>query len=164
MIKITHATSEHITIIRKLAHEAWPAAFKNILSRKQIDYMLEMMYSCDSIEKQISNKQYFLLAGYGDAYAGYASYETNYKGLNTCKIHKLYILPQFGRLGIGKKMVEHISEIAVGENNRHLTLNVNKENQAIRFYEKIGFKIIAGETIPIGEGFFMDDYIMIKDL
>lgn len=164
MIKITAATTRHISIIHKLAHEAWPVAFKNILSQKQIDYMLEMMYSLDSLQKQISNNQHFLLAEYGNAYAGYASYETNYKNLNTSKIHKLYTLPQFGRLGIGKKLAEHISEIALSENNHHLTLNVNKENQAIQFYEKIGFKIIAGETIPIGEGFFMDDYIMLKEL
>jgi ribosomal protein S18 acetylase RimI-like enzyme len=37
---------------------------------------------------------------------------------------------------------------------------VNRENKAIGFYNKLGFTIIAEEDIPIGNGFFMNDYVM----
>ena len=42
----------------------------------------------------------------------------------------------------------------------YLELNVNRQNTAIGFYKKLGFKIIAEEDIPIGNGFFMNDYVM----
>jgi len=41
-----------------------------------------------------------------------------------------------------------------------LTLNVNRHNKARFFYEKYGFVIIGEEDIDIGEGYFMNDYIM----
>ena len=41
-----------------------------------------------------------------------------------------------------------------------LQLNVNRHNKALHFYEKQGFKIIREEDIDIGEGYFMNDYVM----
>jgi ribosomal protein S18 acetylase RimI-like enzyme len=39
-------------------------------------------------------------------------------------------------------------------------VNVNRHNKALHFYEKYGFKIIREEDIDIGEGYFMNDYVM----
>ena len=52
-----------------------------------------------------------------------------------------------------------INEISK-EGVKYLELNVNRENKAIGFYKKLGFTIIAEEDIPIGNGFFMNDYVM----
>jgi ribosomal protein S18 acetylase RimI-like enzyme len=38
-------------------------------------------------------------------------------------------------------------------------LNVNRYNPAKDFYEKLGFKIILEEDIPIGQ-YWMNDYVM----
>jgi ribosomal protein S18 acetylase RimI-like enzyme len=38
-------------------------------------------------------------------------------------------------------------------------LNVNKNNDAIFAYEKLGFQIVRTECNDIGEGFYMDDYV-----
>jgi ribosomal protein S18 acetylase RimI-like enzyme len=40
-----------------------------------------------------------------------------------------------------------------------LDLNVNRNNQAKHFYEKIGFNVIREEDIPIGP-YWMNDYVM----
>ena len=40
------------------------------------------------------------------------------------------------------------------------TLNVNRYNKALYFYEKHGFTIAQEVDIEIGEGYFMNDYIM----
>jgi predicted lactoylglutathione lyase len=39
-------------------------------------------------------------------------------------------------------------------------LNVNRFNKAIQFYRKIGFEITDTVDIAIGNGYFMEDYIM----
>lgn len=43
-----------------------------------------------------------------------------------------------------------------------LELNVNRQNKARIFYEKFGFVIVEEKDIPIGNGYFMNDYVMQK--
>ena len=45
-----------------------------------------------------------------------------------------------------------------------LLLNVNRQNKAKFFYEKLGFTVIKEEDIDIGNGYFMNDYVMEKRL
>jgi ribosomal protein S18 acetylase RimI-like enzyme len=43
-------------------------------------------------------------------------------------------------------------------------LNVNKNNPAIKFYERMNYKVSNQIVINIGNGYVMDDYIMEKKL
>jgi ribosomal protein S18 acetylase RimI-like enzyme len=43
-----------------------------------------------------------------------------------------------------------------------LLLNVNRNNPTKGFYEKLGFTVIKEEDIDIGNGYFMNDYVMEK--
>ena len=52
-----------------------------------------------------------------------------------------------------------MNEISLEEVN-YLELNVNRQNIAVGFYKKLGFNIVAEEDISIGNGFFMNDYVM----
>ena len=45
-----------------------------------------------------------------------------------------------------------------------LELNVNRHNDAFHFYTKLGFSISKEEDNDIGEGYFMNDYVMEKVL
>ena len=57
-------------------------------------------------------------------------------------------------------MLDYIIEEIKKSGAKALQLNVNRYNSAVHFYEKQGFKIIREEDIDIGEGFFMNDYVM----
>ena len=61
-------------------------------------------------------------------------------------------------------MMEQIQELALANNLVRLHLNVNKFNDAVQFYERAGFVTIKEEDIDIGQGYFMNDYVMVKDL
>jgi ribosomal protein S18 acetylase RimI-like enzyme len=61
-------------------------------------------------------------------------------------------------------MVRHICHEIVGLGGTALELNVNKKNPAILFYEHLGFYREKEVVIDIGNGFVMDDYIMVLDL
>ena len=54
--------------------------------------------------------------------------------------------------------------MALENHSKTLSLNVNRFNSALTFYEKIGFKIIDEVNVDIGNGYFMEDYIMEKQL
>lgn len=165
MLEIIVASESHLPEINRIAHETWPTTFGEILSKEQIAYMLDWMYSIPSLESQIKEKGHvFLMAKDADGYLGYASYELNYKGEAKTKIHKIYLLPASQGKGVGAALIGKIGQIALTNNNESLLLNVNRYNKAVGFYEKVGFKVIGNEDIDIGDGFLMQDFIMEKVL
>ena len=56
-------------------------------------------------------------------------------------------------------MNEVIKEVRK-EKSSNLILNVNRNNEAVEFYKRNGFEIDSSEDIDIGNGYFMNDYIM----
>ncbi|MDB5256772.1 MAG: family N-acetyltransferase [Chitinophagaceae bacterium] len=163
MITITTATAKEYPIIQAIARQTWPEAFGKILSPEQIEYMLTMMYSLSALTEQVQNKHHvFLLVKWEEEPVGYASYELNYQSSSKTKIHKLYLLPAAQGKRIGQLLIQEIGTRA--KPDYALVLNVNRYNSAIRFYEKVGFKKTGEETIDIGNGYLMEDYIFEKQL
>lgn len=156
---ISVATQEQLPIVQELAHQIWPVTYGHILSKDQFDYMMEMMYSIDSLQQQLPTKPFLLVEDEGD-FIGFASYEINWENTTKTKIHKLYVLPQIQGKGIGKMLINHIKDIAVQKQNSALILTVNRFNKAKDFYQKLGFHIAEEKQFPIGNGYIMDDYVM----
>ena len=50
MFNIRKATIEDIEIIRALAKQTFPVTYQKILTPEQIDYMMEWMYSAESLK------------------------------------------------------------------------------------------------------------------
>lgn len=162
MISISETTN--YKAIREIAAMTWPKTYGEILSSEQIDYMFAMMYDIEALKKQAEEKHHhFIIAEEDGQNLGFASYEFNYLETKT-KIHKIYILPQTQGKGIGKKLLDFIAEKAIQNQNNALSLNVNRHNNAFKFYIKNGFEKVGEEDIDIGNGYLMEDYIMDKKL
>lgn len=165
MISIKKNSDSNFTSIRAIAAEVWPIAYGSILSRAQLDYMMEMMYSVSSLQKQVlANNNQFVIAYDNDIPLGFASFEYNHENEPNTKIHKIYVLTGSQKMGIGKLLIDFIHTEARKEQQVKLILNVNKNNIAQYFYSKHGFVIIQEVVIAIGNGFKMDDYIMEKNI
>lgn len=163
-MKISIATKNQLAIINQLAHEIWFIAYENIISDEQIKYMLNRMYSIESLEQQLDNNQEFLLIQENDIFIGYASYEINSDLNYKTKIHKLYVLPQYQGKGVGNLLIDEISKTAKLKNQTALFLNVNKNNKAVHFYQKVGFAILFSTVIDIDNSYVMDDFVMEKTI
>lgn len=153
-----------LEIIKDLAKAIWPDAYSAILSKEQLEFMMEMMYSLDSLENQLKNNNVFLLVKEENEFLGFASYELNFNNSNKTKIHKLYILPSIQGKGVGKNLIFYIQEIAKKGNNSALILNVNKYNKAKDFYLHNQFEITDSLVVDIGNGYVMDDFVMEKKI
>ncbi|MGQ7854116.1 GNAT family N-acetyltransferase [Pedobacter sp. WC2501] len=165
MIEIIQASIADIPLIQGIAHQTWPATFSTIISAGKMNYMLKLMYSTESLTEQIEkNGHHFILAKNNQNCVGFASYELNYKNSKTTKIHKLYVLPETQGQGIGKLLTNEITELAKQGANNVLSLNVNRNNPSIQFYEKFGFNKIREGNEPIGSGYMMEYYVMEKQL
>jgi len=76
------------------------------------------------------------------------------------------ILPQYQGLKAGKFMFEealkYIKE--VHPDPCVVELNVNRNNKAVTFYEHMGMHKDRQGDFPIGNGFYMNDYIMAIEI
>ena len=165
MITILEASVNDIQAIQNIASITWPITYGKILSKAQLEYMLELIYSDEALMFQINKKeQLFFLIRDVEETIGFFSIENNYKNEAITKINKLYLLPETQGKGFGKKVIEIIEKLALRNNATKLSLNVNKFNSALSFYQKIGFKIIEEVNIDIGRGYLMEDFVMEKEL
>ncbi|MNJ91981.1 Acetyltransferase [compost metagenome] len=164
-ITLRLATISDVPSIRKVAELTWPVSYQGIISPEQIRYMLDRMYSQSKIEAAVNDpKQAFWLAEQNGKVLGFCGIEHSWPEAGFTRIHKLYILPDTQGLGVGKILVDQVEKEARKHGNTKLHLNVNKDNRAIGFYNKQGFTTVEEEVIDIGNGYVMDDFIMVKVL
>ena len=159
---IREATARDIHLIYTLAHAVWPVTYGDILSSAQLQYMLELIYSEASLQKQFNEGHHFLIVeedGIAVAFADYSLLKDD-----IYKLNKIYVLPGQQGKGTGKYLIEAVIEKVKQVHGTSLLLNVNRHNKAKAFYEYLGFKVIGEEDIDIGEGYFMNDYVMQKNL
>lgn len=160
--KMVEAGEADIPAIRALARQIWPIAYGNILSEEQLAYMLQLMYSAEALQKQMQEGHTFRLLYLNETAIGFASWSAVGKGIY--KLHKLYINPDVQGRGLGRYVVEEIAKELQSAGAALLYLNVNRHNKARLFYERLGFIIAREEDNDIGNGFYMNDYVMEKKL
>lgn len=165
MFTIQKATTEDIPLINKMAQEVFPATYKEILSPEQLDYMMNWMYSVESLRKQMEEEGHIYYIAYKECEpAGYVSIQP--EGEHLFHLQKIYVLPHFQGCQLGKLLfkqaIEAIKEIHPGPCEMHL--NVNRNNKALLFYERMGMKKVDEGDFHIGNGYYMNDYIMGMNL
>ena len=161
-MKIKKAIISDIPIIKEIAEKAWRPTYEHILTERQTLYMLDLMYNSLTLENQINGNIAFFMVDLGQKTVGYFSVEI----LNEqkVKLHKLYLDPTQKQQGLGKKIIQFIRDWTLTNQRESIILNVNKNNSAVQFYQKMGFIIIEELILDIGEGYVMDDFVMQLDL
>jgi len=152
---------QEIPQIQAIVAEAWPAAYREILSASQIQYMIDLFYSTDVLRENLQAGHSFLI--YLDTAGtalGFAGFELNYHNTTQAKLHKLYVLPDTQGKGVGRQLLDAVRQKVQDAGQTHLLLNVNRDNKARFFYEKYGFTVARSEDSDIGNGYFMNDYVM----
>jgi ribosomal protein S18 acetylase RimI-like enzyme len=105
---------------------------------------------------------YFILSKEGED-CGYAAIEQQEKDL--FHLQKIYVLPDYQCIGTGKFLFYEVIKYIRQTHPEKFTLelNVNRHNKAFHFYKKMGMRIAREGDFPIGNGYFMNDYIMSMD-
>jgi GNAT superfamily N-acetyltransferase len=161
-MKLIKATGKDIPLIQDLAKRSWKNAYAEILSEEQMEYMLSEMYSEQEIESQLQNPNYhyYLIEDESSSsYEGFIGYEHNYED-KTTKLHRIYLVPESKGKGLGKRALQFLNEKVAENENERIILNVNKHNDARKFYESQGYRVYDEGVFDIGNGFVMDDFLM----
>ncbi len=207
------ASIKEIPLIQHLADVSFTATYKEILSAKQLSWMLNWMYSTESLRFQMEHNHTFFImycdkklfktaaptaeplhfvnrpicnpeAAIGIAApensgrkkrddsaiepdylpCGYISIEREEKKL--FHLQKIYLIPEVQGKGLGRTLIEYgLNFIRSFElKSCRVELNVNRKNKAVGFYKKMGFEITKSGDFEIGDGLYMNDYIMSMEI
>lgn len=155
--------SNQYRIIPQLASEIWYECFQDIISKAQIDYMLDKFLSEEAIKKQISDDGYeFFIISDNKRIVGFTAIK---KEEDRLFLSKLYVRKDERRKGYATGVINYLAEICKENNLGSIYLTVNKNNsRAIKAYKACGFEIEKELCADIGGGFVMDDYVMVKTI
>ena len=165
MITFRKAGMEDTPLIEELAQEIFRHTYREILSPEQTDYMMEWMYSQDSLKRQRGEEGHiYHIVYYGGEAVGYFSVQQ--QGERLWHLQKIYLRKGMQGKSVGKQMfmkaVEYIRENSVLPAT--MELNVNRNNPAVAFYEKMGMHKASQGDFHIGNGYYMNDYIMAMEI
>jgi ribosomal protein S18 acetylase RimI-like enzyme len=163
--RILPLREEDISDLVQLARDIWHRHYPSIITVEQIEYMLAQRYHPDVIRGQLASGSAWwdklMLDG---AMIAFTSYELG-KHPYEMKLDKLYVRYDLRGHGYGSLLIRHVESQARLHGCRRLSLQVNKHNtSAIAAYRRNGFEVVESAKFDIGNGFYMDDYVMAKGL
>ena len=148
-----------ISRLALMAKQIWEEYYPAIISQGQIAYMIDTFQSPAAIESQIKDGMQYYLTIVNSEEIGYLAYSVE-QG-DALFLSKIYIKQDFRGKGYGRQVFEFINQQARKNRCQIVWLTVNKHNKAaIDVYLKIGFTISEAVKKDIGNGFYMDDYVM----
>lgn len=159
MFHVTKAKVEDALIIHDLVHQIYYPTYKDILSKEQIEFMLDKSYTIAALQASMNSNQDFYLLKEGEEFLGFMALSVN--TAKVLRIEKLYLLPEMQGKGCGKLLIDFAQDIAKNTGLSTIELNVNRGNNAYYFYLKQGFKVTQEIDIPY-YGYILDDYVMQK--
>ena len=152
-----------IDALCELARAIWRAHYPPIIGAAQTEYMLAQRYDADVVRAELDRVDVWWDVLREDG--AMAAFASTIRAGDELKLDKLYVDPRSQRRGLGARLIEHACERTRKLGLSRLVLAVNKHNHtAIAAYRKHGFEIRESVVKDIGNGFVMDDYVMVKSV
>lgn len=156
---ISKASEKDIPILTFLASDIWKEHYTSLIGEAQVSYMIQKFQSESVFRQQIASAEYAYYLMYSD------EKPAGYFGITLEKdclfLSKLYVQKEYRKKGLAKEALRIIIDTARKEHLSKIRLTVNKGNtDSIQAYLHLGFIKTADIVTDIGQGFFMDDYVM----
>lgn len=158
MTEFFRVSDENAAQLSRFAAAIVKEHYDPIIGAEQNDYMIKKFQSEGALKEQMKNGCRYYFAVKDNMKAGFFGF---YPRDGKMYISKLYIDKGFRRQHIACDCLDFIAEQAKAEGTDRLFLNVNRYNDgSIAFYEKMGFVKMYTEDNDIGNGYFMNDFVM----
>lgn len=158
-LRIIPVTNEELVYsLSAVADDIWHEYFTPIIGENQVDYMLEKFLSPEALVEQINSGYEYFLFSHEYTFAGFAGI---HEDGDTLFLSKLYVHKDFRGKGFASYMFRKFVELCKLRGLNKIWLTCNKNNKkTLAIYDHFGFQITKEEKADIGNGFFMDDYIL----
>lgn len=167
MQKITKATPKDAKILAELAKTSFIPAHGHSAPKKDIDNYLKANFSEANFIKELENPEnHYYIIYHENKIAGYSkitlnTVNENIESKNVTYMSRLYLLKEFYGLNLGKALLDFNIEFSKKHNQAGIWLAVWVENdKAIKFYTKMGFKIVGAYDFRISETHTNPNHIM----
>ena len=162
---------EHdLDLLISISRQTFKDAFEHQNNPEDFKTYLNSSFSKEKLSLELQNPDsefYFVFVN--DKIAGYFKVnqygaQTDVKDADTIELERIYVLNEFQGKGIGKELMNAVKEIALEAEKKFLWLGVWEKNEgAIRFYQKNGFSKFGTHPYPIGDD-VQTDWLMRFDL
>jgi len=153
-------TKAEIERLEGLIQEIWTEVFIPIIGKEQVDYMLVHYQGKDVIAAEIERGVRYFFIEDNEQAIGYFAYSPESEHLY---VSKVYLKKELRGRGLSSAVFDYFEEVAHNEKKEKISLRVNRGNkQAIDVYLHRGFVIAQSVDQPLGDKFFMNDYVMEK--
>ena len=156
-------TPADFPLLADLADRIWRAHYGAMIPMAQIEFMLAGRTTPERLSTYLgSDRRWMHLLRLDGQPAGYCSHAlTDTPG--EMKLEQLYLLPELHGRGLGGLMMDLVEGHARSLGCTTLMLQVNKRNEgSLAVYRKRGFEVREAAVFDLGNGFVMDDYVMVK--
>ena len=157
-LKIEQCSIKDIKKLIKIGERTFYETFKDGCSKEDMDNYLKKSFSYKQLEVEINNdKSKFYIFENDNELIGYMKLNFTETKINrvsekSLEIQRIYVMQKYKGNHIGKKLVEKAIEVAKGYNQNYIWLGVWENNlNAIKFYEKLGFKKYSSHIFKLGE-------------
>lgn len=168
---IQKATEKDIPQLAVMGKKAFYAAHKDAITKDLMDNYLAYSFNEKQLLKEIENPlfEYHVLY-FKETLVGYSKVilnaeNENIKEKNVTKTERLYLSEEYHGLGLGKKLFDFNINLMKENNQVGTWLYVwIKNDKALKFYKKTGFKNIADYDFPVSETETRPNYVMFLSL
>lgn len=163
---IKECSLEDIEKVKLISEKTFYETFSNDNTKEDMENYLKENFSYEQVEREIKdNYSKFYIVENDEEVVAYmklnfdkAQTEKDY--YNTIEVQRIYVLQEYKGKQIGKKLMQKAIEIAKDKNLNYIWLGVWEHNiNAIKFYEKLGFKKFDTHIFKLGDD-EQTDYLM----
>jgi len=156
VIKIIKGKVEDCDLIAQISKKTFLESHGKSASKKDVDLFISTTYKKEILLKELNNPTIeYNLIYYKNKIAGYSKIEfnvanNNIEDKNITKLDRFYLLKEFYGQKLGAKLFDFNIELSKRNQQNGIWLAVWIENhKAIKFYTKVGFKIVGKYNFKI---------------
>ena len=170
MIEIIKVQPSDLTTLINISKQTFYDAFSHLNDPADIEAYATSAFNPDKLLAELTNpfsKFYFaMIDGHPVGYIklNYSSAQTEFKHENAVEVERIYVLADQQGKKIGNQLLDFAINTAIESNLQYIWLGVwDKNFNAIRFYERNGFKIFDSHPFTLGTD-LQTDLLMKREL
>lgn len=167
---IRPCTSDDLHQLQQIGRQTFYETFHEHNAEEHMNAYLAEAFTEEKLLRELNHpNSEFFIAEIDDAVAAYlkineGAAQTEQMEDSDLEIERIYILQEFQKLGLGKQLYQKAVERAQALHKKRIWLGVWENNEnALAFYEKIGFTRIGEHSFFMGEDEQVD-YILVKSI
>lgn len=159
-VKIRKATADDAKGIARVHVDAWKSTYRGLVSDEYLDSLSyesrEQMWAKVIDSNKQTSEDFIIVACDGNEIVGFAAGGRSRDSADKFEgeIGAIYILEHYQRMGIGRRLmsaaVEHLFDAGIAS---MIIWVLRENNNAIRFYESLGGKLVGTKEMKIGDRF-----------